>query len=105
LKATPIFSTMTELHDCLAIFRICFKGSLPNRKRAFPIAAVERVRASSVAGRMERHAQRYPSQSSVQALFEEQAEATPDVTALMFGDETIHLSKAESPAPIRWRTT
>lgn len=31
----------------------------------------------------------YPAQSSVQALFEEQAKATPDATALMFGDETI----------------
>lgn len=31
----------------------------------------------------------YPSQSSVQALFEEQAEASPDATALMFGAETI----------------
>jgi amino acid adenylation domain-containing protein len=31
----------------------------------------------------------YPAQSSVQALFEEQADTTPDATALMFGDETI----------------
>ena len=31
----------------------------------------------------------YPAHSSVQALFEEQAKATPDATALIFGDETI----------------
>ena len=31
----------------------------------------------------------YPAQSSVQALFEEQAQATPDATALLFGNETI----------------
>src|SRR6266446_9413798 len=31
----------------------------------------------------------YPAQSSVQALFEEQAEATADATALLFGEETI----------------
>ncbi len=31
----------------------------------------------------------YPAQSSVQALFEEQAEADPDTTALMFGNETM----------------
>jgi amino acid adenylation domain-containing protein len=31
----------------------------------------------------------YPSQSSVQALFEAQANATPDATALLFGDETM----------------
>ncbi|HZE63356.1 MAG TPA: amino acid adenylation domain-containing protein, partial [Pyrinomonadaceae bacterium] len=31
----------------------------------------------------------YPAQSSVQALFEEQARATPEATALLFGDQTI----------------
>jgi amino acid adenylation domain-containing protein len=31
----------------------------------------------------------YPAQSSVQALFEEQARAMPEATALMFGDETV----------------
>ncbi|MDQ1640627.1 MAG: hypothetical protein QOF62_3966 [Pyrinomonadaceae bacterium] len=31
----------------------------------------------------------YPAHSSVQALFEEQANATPNATALMFGEETI----------------
>jgi amino acid adenylation domain-containing protein len=35
----------------------------------------------------------YPSQSSVQALFEEQARTTPNATALMFGAETISYSE------------
>ena len=35
----------------------------------------------------------YPSQSSVQALFEEQARTTPDAIALMFGAETISYSE------------
>jgi len=90
LKATPIFSMRTELRGCWATSKILLEGIVAKpQTRISDLPLLSKSERYQLLIEWNDTRSDYPSQSSVQALFEEQARTTPTATALMFGAETI----------------